>query len=601
MPTYGKGLCRLYMDKGCPDDAIGVAATCYAGMRSLVIDHPPVGKGFEPALQHFLLWAEICGNIYKEGRQGYMARMVFETTIQDLKRFGWDSPSTRMLQSSHTYYTGLFKKKLEGIGPDSDDESDEESDDEPPIPPERQLKLAVIEPSSDPDTPVRVTTNIFDIEKAPLYEALSYAWGDSRKVISYTRTDGPPYAESTGGGASAPVMVPILLNGNTVHIRKTLHQALLALRQRETKTTIWIDALCTNPVEIQKRAEWSLQLKEIYKRAREVVIWLGEGDEETLRGIQYLRDFGEEHFREQSIANFGDLCEVLFRQDSSIPWDALRRILDAEWWTRIWSVQEFVMAKTLSLRFGDVSAPWEQLCNFLGFVMRYSWRFQCCGAPTDPRTLSLFNLIKARSEYVNLRDRRRAETGYPLEQLWQATKSHESWDPRDKIFALVGLLDKTSLKYAPKVSYEFCPCAVYSDMMVFRNIGGPEALQDGPLAYSRVASGSTLLGLEQGTEEALKHVYTWNSERIRETCDGEACGRRQRCFADGQPEFPSRWGTFQVIEFMTKMYESYVEMKKVEQLAEVLALQAIVDAPQDRQHDVIKAALESGLVKTRDS
>jgi hypothetical protein len=66
MPFYGKCLCCLYMDADHKEDAIGVASTCYTYVRNQVTEHIPVSKAFESLLYNWLLWAEICGSIYKE-------------------------------------------------------------------------------------------------------------------------------------------------------------------------------------------------------------------------------------------------------------------------------------------------------------------------------------------------------------------------------------------------------------------------------------------------------------------------------------------------------------------------------------------------------
>jgi hypothetical protein len=527
MPSYGKALCRLYMDKGRTDEAIGVASTCYASVRDNVTGFPPVGPAFRPALQTWLLWAEICGNVYEKGGQRCMARMVYEVTLQDLKRFHWDSPVTQMYSRDQTHYTDIFKRKLERLGPDSDDEEGDEE--EPPIPSERQLRLALLKPAVDPTAPVEVTTCVVDIEKAPSYLALSYAWGNSRKVISYTREDGPPYADEADTPTPTIATGTILLDGKELSVRQTLRQALQVLRQRESETTIWVDALCTSTDEMKRRAAWALRMRNIYQKAAEVVVWLGQGEEDTRSGMEYWENFCEESYRGKIAMPLGDLSESLFGSKSSVPWEGIYKILRSEWWTRIWTLQEFIVAKELSIRCGDKMAPWDNLADFTSFVIRHSRTYQCCAA-LEPHVWQVIDLVKEREEYINLRDKVRIKSGYPLEKLWQITKRHESWDPRDKIFALIGLVDRTSAKYVPKVNYDFCACAAYSDMIVFRNIE-PKALSDGALAHSRITSAVLFLGLEQGTEEALEHTYTWDSKRVDEKCDGEKCGRRLKCFS----------------------------------------------------------------------
>jgi hypothetical protein len=125
-----------------------------------------------------------------------------------------------MYSRDQTHYTDIFKRKLERLGPDSDDEEGDEE--EPPILSERQLRLALLKPAVDPTAPVEVTTCVVDIEKAPSYLALSYAWGNSRKVISYTREDGPPYADEADTPTPTIATGTILLDGKKLSVRQTL-------------------------------------------------------------------------------------------------------------------------------------------------------------------------------------------------------------------------------------------------------------------------------------------------------------------------------------------------------------------------------------------
>ena len=96
--------------------------------------------------------------------------------------------------------------------------------------------------------------------------------------------------------------------------------------------------------------------------------------------------------------------------------------------------------------------------------------------------------------------------------------------------------------------------------------------------------------------KALKHTYTWDSERVDEKCDGEKCGRRLKCFSDKLPGYPPHWGIYKVLEHQERIYDSYVEMKKVDIMAHVMALQAIRDAPPERLDAVLKAAVDAGFI-----
>jgi hypothetical protein len=200
----------------------------------------------------------------------------------------------------------------------------------------------------------------------------------------------------------------------------------------------------------------------------------------------------------------------------------------------------------------------------------------------------MIKLVKAKNEFICLRDEYIIEFGFSLEKLWQATKTHESYDPRDKIFALLGMLDQPSAKFAPKINYDFCPCAVYSDMIIFRSF--EHNLEDTPKAESQRLGSEILLGLEQVSEEEtdeVKHIYTWESQRLKANCDGEKCGRRLKCFTDGIPEFPTHWSTARVMKHVKIMCDLYIDMKRDQRLLETLTLTGTANE-EDEDRNAIK-------------
>jgi hypothetical protein len=569
MPTYGKALCRFYIEADRHEEAVGVASICYAYVRNAIVDHTPILQAFEPALYNWVHWTEICGNIYVECDQKYMARQIYNMTVMDLKRFNWDSPLTWMTKDSQTHFSDIFKRKLENLGPDSDDEQDSDEDAEPPIPFQRRLKLVFLQPSVDFAARIECTTSVVDIAKAPAYKALSYAWGGSPKVISYSREDGPPYAAEEDNDKSNLAREMVMVDGQAMRIRQTLFHALQQIREPNTAVAIWVDAIGINPKEMERRAALTLRMRDIYKYAEEVIVWLGQGDEETQEGMDFLDGFWEERPKLQRNSELG---EYFFGPLARVPWEGICKLLQMPWWKRIWTLQEFVVAKELQIRCGDKRIPWRDLQDFTWFVVLESTSFPLSEKRHDilrPR----IELIKAKNEFICLQEEYRMEYGFPLEKLWQVTKTHESYDPRDKIFALLGMLDKPSFKYAPKINYDFCPCSVYTDMILFRSI--ENSLDDAPMAKSQRAGNETLLGLEkseEGGEESLFHIYPFESQRLKAKCDGEKCGRRIKCFTDGGPEFPEHWSFPRIMEHMEMCYDAYLDMKKTDRFVEILRL-----------------------------
>jgi hypothetical protein len=90
-----------------------------------------------------------------------------------------------------------------------------------PLPSPGQIRLLVLEPiDQSPDASIHVSVLNHSIEEAPLYEALSYCWGDVSK------------------------MAQITTDGKSMLVTPNLCAALMYLRQNSTPRTLWVDAVC---------------------------------------------------------------------------------------------------------------------------------------------------------------------------------------------------------------------------------------------------------------------------------------------------------------------------------------------------------------------
>jgi hypothetical protein len=77
------------------------------------------------------------------------------------------------------------------------------------------------------------------VSACPVYEALSYVWGDA------TQTS------------------PMTLNGASYPITKNLESAIRHLRRREGSRTLWVDAVGINQLDLDERSSQVLRMKDI--------------------------------------------------------------------------------------------------------------------------------------------------------------------------------------------------------------------------------------------------------------------------------------------------------------------------------------------------
>ena len=133
--------------------------------------------------------------------------------------------------------------------------------------------------------------------KTPKYEALSYVWNNSSEswTSEYNWTPPqtafaiyPPTADesesvpSVFGAAKPGHTYPggdageMTCDGQKVTVGSELYDALRRLRLPSRARLIWIDALCINQQNVKERNMQVGNMREIYRKADHVLIWLGE-------------------------------------------------------------------------------------------------------------------------------------------------------------------------------------------------------------------------------------------------------------------------------------------------------------------------------------
>ena len=89
------------------------------------------------------------------------------------------------------------------------------------------------------------------------YDALSYTWGWAERPFAIT-----------------------CLN-REIPLTNNLQAALLRLRTTDRVRTLWIDQICINQDQISERNEQVMLMSLVYHQATQVVIWIGDEDEDT--------------------------------------------------------------------------------------------------------------------------------------------------------------------------------------------------------------------------------------------------------------------------------------------------------------------------------
>lgn len=121
------------------------------------------------------------------------------------------------------------------------------------------------------------------------------------------------------------------------------------------------DALCINQMDLNERAEQVAIMAEIYARAKQVVIWLGENFSDVDPAVENIRAIAEKLIpiwkatTEKESAEMLALRIMAFKADPAVRklhWDSIANLLKRSWFQRVWCIQEVVYGKKAILKFG---------------------------------------------------------------------------------------------------------------------------------------------------------------------------------------------------------------------------------------------------------
>lgn len=281
---------------------------------------------------------------------------------------------------------------------------------EPLVHGSNQIRILKLLPGSFKDG-IRCRISISSLTSS--FEALSYVWCDTKD----TRM--------------------IEVQGETVKATKNLETALRHIRDTREPRDLWVDAICINQNDNSERTHQVGIMDTIYREAKKVIVWLGDEQHElALELIKTHGTAGDRHWFPQ-----GDTVED--------PWHQILMLLvslrDTKWYRRIWTLQEIVLAKSVTYLCGNhVFANSEIDGLFQSFVTHFI-NEKCCDldAMTGPAGMtnmasSILPFLQQISDIIETgRNKRPA----PFLEIASKFRHREATDPRDKVFGILGITD----------------------------------------------------------------------------------------------------------------------------------------------------------------
>jgi hypothetical protein len=222
-----------------------------------------------------------------------------------------------------------------------------------------------------------------------------------------------------------------------------------------SRLPMWIDMICINQSDMEEKISQIPLMRKIYSQAHSVIIWINECDMFLRYAFQYLQKAVRDNPTSEK-SNPG----IKF---DPIGWDAIKHLLDCDWFHRRWVIQEATIPKNATFLCGLDIMAMDDLFRGIDLVVT-----ALLARPKAIKNIYSANTgtVRPLLALIELR-RSHAKTGQQLNLLWmlenmrltRATLAH------DQIYALLGLCSPEEVAKNP-IRYDLEPEEVYKTSAV---------------------------------------------------------------------------------------------------------------------------------------
>jgi hypothetical protein len=291
------------------------------------------------------------------------------------------------------------------------------------------------------------------------YRALSYTWGHAHSIDDIRE---------------------IRVDGQEFFVRCNLFDFLNTASAKGEHGLFFVDAICINQLDRRERQSQVQQMARVFRNANEVIAWLGLPGPAQLDNVRALH----------ALRTKGKNCTAW----TASQWAGFRYLSYHRYWSRIWIVQEVLLASRMRVWCGTFTFPLALFDDTTHTLPSPKTKVADNGRPaTVVSALSRLRspaatVVMHRLRHVLLpaRDvleqgtkvgtleemRRDLRSPYTVAKTFQSRTSNllhqvmrkfgrlESSDPRDKLYGLLGMLDESSgarvePDYTKGVSYAY--------------------------------------------------------------------------------------------------------------------------------------------------
>lgn len=305
----------------------------------------------------------------------------------------------------------------------------------------------------------------------PLFQALSYTWGDARKQEL------------------------IIINNHPVSVTRNLACALRSVHFQWNKVAtpiginrMWADAVCINQGDAEEKSHQIPLMRNIYTSARIVFVWLASSPTElraSFNEIDAIKTAADRYSRlpeddqKQFLIQWPNDVELLTASG------VISVLFKDEYWTRVWTFQEIVLGRDVRFIAGEETMAFKSLVSVGTFLRRYMEGADAYGMNPQSnaklwlatrgvfRMLDVIFDIGEMKEMVEAMATRSPEDtklafedlgllGLQMSRCCTLATERRATEPKDYVYGFSALLD---LQLAPDYSPEISIASTYCDLM----------------------------------------------------------------------------------------------------------------------------------------
>lgn len=264
------------------------------------------------------------------------------------------------------------------------------------------------------------------LDDNPAYLAISYVWSDPSIVGHF---------DFRNGG-----------HGKRVPYNKAVFDIINTILGRDTTLYLWIDALCINQEDLNERASQVAMMGRIYSQARQVIAFIGEADETLITAMDLILLTGNCIWANGPVSDpaLASWLAILLSEiePADRDWESIKGLTSRPWFRRLWVVQEIALGKDPVVVCGEHVFPWGALYLFIAFTYAVE-KFPVLRsiAFSFDALLTVFECLPNAASISEARQGQRNDCPKPpfIDSLVALNVNFDSTDPRDRIYALLGL------------------------------------------------------------------------------------------------------------------------------------------------------------------